>query len=173
MDLQSLANIAELLSAITIIGGGIFATIQLNEFRAQRRQDAAIEMMRVFSEPALANAYQLICGLPDGLSGEEVKSRGAQYEEACMLVSSTFETMGYFVYRDLVPYAMAREIAGGLTLVLWRKLTGWMEMIRREQNQRSFAEWFNWLANQLDRDSDDKEQLPAYERYADWRPESR
>ena len=33
-----------------------------------------------------------------------------------------------------------------------------------------FAEWFQWLAEQLARDAAQKEGNPAYARYADWRP---
>ena len=86
------------------------------------------------------------------------------------MIASTFETMGYPVYCDMVSYAMVREVSGGLALVLWRKLSGWMNMIRKEQQQPSFAEWFQWLADQLARESAAKEASPAYEKFADWKP---
>ena len=41
---------------------------------------------------------------------------------------------------------------------------------RSEMETRSFAEWFQWLAEQLDRESAEKEAHPAYERHASWRP---
>ena len=44
------------------------------------------------------------------------------------------------------------------------------DTVRQEQGHRSFAEWFQWLAEQLARESAQKEAHPAHERYADWRP---
>ena len=65
---------------------------------------------------------------------------------------------------------LIRELTGGLTVVMWRKLAPWMHAIRQEQNQPSWAEWFQWLAEEMARDGAQKEGNPAYARYADWRP---
>lgn len=41
-DLSTIANIAEIFGALTIIGGVVFAVIQIREIRVQRRQMAAL-----------------------------------------------------------------------------------------------------------------------------------
>jgi hypothetical protein len=86
------------------------------------------------------------------------------------MISTTYETIALLVFREMASFSMVRELTGGLAVVMWRKLARWMEAVRQEQAQPSWAEWFQWLAAQLARESGDKEARPAYERFADWRP---
>ncbi|HZO10131.1 MAG TPA: hypothetical protein VFC77_12170 [Myxococcota bacterium] len=169
-DLATLANVAEIAGSLTIVGGAAFGLAQLREFRVQRRQAVAVELMRAFHGPELANALNLIRELPDGASAELLRSRGREVERAAVMISTTYETIAYLVFREMAAFSMVRDLTGGLAIVMWRKLEGWTQAVRREQAQPSWAEWFEWLALQLARDSEHKEAHPAYERYADWRP---
>ena len=169
-DLGMLADIADILGVIAIVLGGLFAVVQLREIREQRRQAVAVELIRQFSEPAHADAVNLIQELPDGSSAELLRSKGREYERAAIMIAITYETIGLLVFREMASFAMVRELTGGLTVVMWRKLGPWVGAVRQEQGHRSFAEWFQWLAEQLARESAQKETNPAYERYVDWRP---
>jgi hypothetical protein len=60
------------------------------------------------------------------------------------------------------------ELAGGVIVVLWRKLGPWLEHIRAEQAQPSWAEWFQWLAQQCE--AIKGHSVPAYRRELDWAP---
>ena len=169
-DLNWLANLSQIVGSLAIVIGGIFAVVQLNEFREQRRQAAVVELVRSFSEPAHANAVNLLQELPDGVSAELLRSKGRDYERAATMIAVTYETIGLLVFREMASFAMVQELTGGLTVVMWRKLRTWVETVRKEQGHRSFAEWFQWLAEQLLRESSNKEANPAHERYVDWRP---
>ena len=169
-DLATLANIAEILGALTIVGGVVFAVVQIREFRTQRRQAVAVELIRSFHSPEFANSVNLIRELPDGVSAEELRSRGPEYERAAVMVSTTYETIALLVFRGMTSFSMARDLTGGLAIVMWRKLARWMDAIRAEQDQPSWAEWFQWLADQLAREGEQKEADPAYRRFAHWRP---
>ena len=170
IDLATLADIADILGGLAILGGGIFAVVQLREFREQRRQAVAVELVRSFGEPAHANAVNLIQELPDGASAELLRSKGRDYERAAIMIAITYETIGLLVFRQMASFSLVQELTGGLTVVMFRKLRPWMDAVRQEQGHRSFAEWFQWLAEQLLRESSQKEAHPAHERYADWRP---
>jgi len=169
-DLATLANIAQILGALTIVAGLVFALIQIRDFREQRREAMTVEVLRSFHEPELAHAVNLIRELPDHVSPEELRSRGPEYEGAAVMVSTTYETIAFLVYREMTSFSMVRELTGGLAVVMWRKLARWMEAVRLEQSQPSWAEWFQWLAEQLAREAAQKESNPAYERFASWRP---
>jgi len=169
-DLATLANIAEILGALTIVGGAVFGVVQIREFRTQRREAVAVELIRWFHDPHLAHSVNLIRELPDGVSPEELRSKGPEYESAAVMISTTYETIAFLVFRELTSLAMVRELTGGLAVVMWRKLSRWTDTVRREQAQPSWAEWFQWLAEQLARDSAQKEAYPAYQEFADWRP---
>ena len=87
-DLATLANIAEILGALTIVGGVVFAVLQIREFRAQRSEAIAVELLRSFHDPDLAHAVNLIRNLPDGISAEDLRSKGMEYERAAVMISS-------------------------------------------------------------------------------------
>jgi hypothetical protein len=169
-NLQTLANIAEILGALTIVGGAIFGFAQLREFRAQRRQNIALELNRSFQDPAFARALNLIRGLPEEVTGEQLREKGPEYEEAAVLISTTYETIAFLVFSEMTSFSVVRELTGGIAIVMWRRLKGWMTLVRSETSQPSFAEYFQWLAEQLIRESEGKESNPAYIRHADWRP---
>jgi hypothetical protein len=170
IDLAMLANLAQVAGGVAIISGGVFAVVQLREFREQRRQAVAVELLRSFSEPAHANAVNLIQELPEGASAEQVRAKGRDYERAAVMIAVTYETLGLLVFREMASFSMVHELAGGLTVVMWRKLGSWVHTVREEQSHRSFAEWFQWLAEQLERESPDKEAHPAHELHRGWRP---
>ena len=51
-DLQNVANMAEILGALLVVAGVIFAVIEIRHFRQQRQEAAAMEIMRSFqSQP--------------------------------------------------------------------------------------------------------------------------
>lgn len=170
LNLATLANLADIIGTLTIVGGAIFAIVQLRELRTQRKQEATIEVLRSFQQPDFAHASLVIMRLPPGISGEELRSHGTEYEEAGAMISHHLETMGYLVHEDMVSYVMVREVTGGLLLVLWDRLRGWIETLREEQNAHSLMEWFQWLADRLENDRVEKDQNPAHIRFADWQP---
>lgn len=168
MTLETLANISQIAGASTIVGGTIFGLIQLSEYRKQRRDAVAAELMRAFMNPDLANAIALIRALPDGISAEELRAQGPETERAAVLINTTFETMGLLVFERIAPFRLVLELAGGIIVVMWHKLGTWMVQVRVEQGQPSWAEWFQWLAQQCERHKDSGE--PAYTKHESWAP---
>ena len=169
-QLSTLANIAEILGATTIVGGALFAIFQIREFRAQRRDAVAVELMRSFSAPDLASAFNLVRGLPDGVSAAELRAKGPEVERAAIMICTTFEAIGVLVFRGVTTFRMVQELNGGIAFVMWRKLGRWTHELREENQQPSWGEWFQWLAEQLGREIEDAESNPAHLRHADWRP---
>src|SRR6478672_5147267 len=133
MNLETIADISQIASAATIVGGIIFGLMQLSEYRKQRRDAVAAELMRAFMSPELASAIALIRALPDGVSAEELRERGPETERAAVIVNVTFETMGLLVFERIAPFSLVLELAGGIIVVMWHKLGPWMSKVRVEQ----------------------------------------
>jgi hypothetical protein len=165
--LTSYAAIAEIFGAAAIVGGAIFALVQLSEFRKRRRFQVAADLCRGFTEPELAKAVTLLKSLPDGLGLSDFQARGGEYEEAAQIVGMSFETMGLLVHKDIASFQIVQELTGGLLLMMWRKIEHWTKETRVEQNNPRFGEWVQWLAERVaDRES---EMTPAFEAHADWK----
>jgi hypothetical protein len=169
IDLQTLANLAEIAGGIAIISGGVFAVVQLREFREQRRQAVAVELVRTFSEIEHANAVNLIQQLPDAVS------RGAAAREGPRLRARGDDDGGDL--RDdrparvprMASFALVQELAGGLTVVLWRKLPPGSS--RSARSRATLVRRVVPVARRAAaRESCTRRGHPAHERYADWRP---
>jgi hypothetical protein len=167
-NLQTMAAIAELVGAGSILTALIFGSFQLREYRKRRQDAVAADLMRSFYSSNLAHAVSLLRLLPDGISAAQLREKGPEYEESAVLVTTTFETMGLLVFRRIAPFSLVEELAGGMTVVMWRKLCSWLETVREEQSQPTWAEWFQWLAEQFMAVEGRKE--PAHLRHKNWRP---
>jgi len=171
MNLTDFADLAQVVGAATVVGGTIFGLVQFFEYKKQRQEAVAGEVMRTFIGPELARALTILRGMPDGVSAEQLRQEGFEAENAAVLICTTFETLGVLVYKRIAPFHLVVELAGGIIVVMWRKLGPWLEQIRIEQRQPSWAEWFQWLAQQCERHKD--EVMPAYRKHADWVPPPR
>jgi uncharacterized membrane protein YagU involved in acid resistance len=169
MDLNNAANLAEILGAIIVVGGFAFAIIQLAHFRAQRRDTAALELARSVQNPEFAHALRLILSIPPGLTADELRAKGSQFEDAAMLVSLTLESVGIMIHRRIVSIDMVWELMGGMILETWDRIELWVRDIRRAQEREKFDEWIEWLVHQMNEQFDGNGHAPAHVRYAEWK----
>jgi hypothetical protein len=171
LTIEFLANLAEIVGAIMIVGGAIFGIVQLRELKQHRLTAVTSDLMRTFYSTDLSHAVSMMQNLPDGVSAVELRGKGSEYERAAVLICTHFETMGLLVFREIAPYQIVQQLAGGMILSMWRKLHNWTDELRREQGQPSWAEWFQWLAERLEETKQNS--APAYEIHHDWQPDSR
>ncbi len=168
-DLSRLANMAEILSAIIVVGGIIFAVIQMRQTRQQRRELAAIELFRSFGSPAFADAYRNVLHYPDALNAKQLKEKYPDGDQCAMLICTTLESVGVMMYQRIVPSAVVNNLIGSSTVILWRKLELWVNDLRIELDNPFAFEWFQWLAMMLSELQEDSD-LPAYETHTEWEP---
>ena len=168
-DLGKLANIAEIIGAIIVVGGLIFAVLQMRQTRQQRREMAAIELFRFFGNPKFSAAYKRILRLPEGLSAEDIENSEKGLEDAAMLICATMESIGVMTYQRIVPFAIVRHLIGTSCPTLWRKISPWVVMLREEQHAPTVFEWFQWLAERLE-NHDSLDDEPAYLAHKAWVP---
>lgn len=168
-ELSRLADMAEILGAIVVIGGLIFAILQMRNIRQQRREMAAIELFRSFGNAEFNKAYDAILNLPDGLSASEIEVQFPGRGNAAMLICTTMENIGVMTFQRIVPFLVVKNLIGKSTVLLWRKLERWVIDLREKIDSPEAFEWFQWLAEKLDECTDDKEK-PAYEAFKSWKP---
>jgi len=168
-DLSRLADMAEVLGALVVVGGLIFAVMQMRNFRQQRRELAAIELFRFFGNADFNRAYERILKLPDGLTTEEIEIRQLGLEKCAMQISTTMENIGVMTHQRIVPYIVVKSLMGSSAVILWKKLEHWVYDLREEIGNEEAFEWFQWLAERLEELADPDEQ-PAFIAHKSWRP---
>jgi hypothetical protein len=169
--LQTLANFAEIVGGAAVVGGVVFAVWQIRQYREQRRDVAAIEIVRSLQSREFIEAFRLLSRVPDGVTLKALRERGQEYEDAAIMIGAMGETIGFIVYRGVAPFELVREQAGGLLLVMWRKLHVWVDQVREEQAYDRWVEWWQWLADRLQEHEEGLETVePAYRRLPPWKP---
>ncbi len=168
IPLSTWAAMAEIIGAGSIITGLIVGLFQIRQFRIQQRNAVAINLAQTFYSHDLAQAISLLQNVPDGISLEELRALGPNYEQAAITVCTSFETMGLLVHEEIAPIDLVLDLAGGIVSTMSRKLAQWQQDLREEQQQPSWGEWFEWLGDQARKTKHSKP--PAHVRYSDATP---
>ncbi len=168
VPLQTLANLAEIIGAGSIVTGLIVGWFHIRHLRAQQRDAIAINLAQTFYSRDLAEAMEKLQPLPDGISLAEMRERGPEYQQAAITFCTSFETMGLLVYKRIAPLDLVMDLAGGIVSTMGRKLGRWHQEMREEQEQPSWGEWFEWLVDQATKRKTETE--PAHIAYRDWKP---
>ncbi|MDH3400049.1 MAG: hypothetical protein OEM03_03690 [Chromatiales bacterium] len=146
LSLNELAAFAEIIGACTIITGLAFGYFQIRAHRIEQRNAIALSVAQTFNNSEFARAVNLLQQLPDGASAQELSALGRNFEDAAVIVTTSFETMGLFVYRKIAEQDLVMDMAGGMCISMFRKLSDSIYAKRKDLGQPSWAEWFEWLA---------------------------
>lgn len=168
-DLTHAADLAEIIGVFIVVGGVVFAVMQMRQLRQQRREMAAIELFRFFGSPRFAEAYQCVLDMPDGMDREKLRQHSATIENCAMLIGTTMENIGVMVFHRIVPSVVVRNLIGTSTILLWKKLQFWVIDLRTQHDNPAMFEWFEWLSDRLEEIAVDNP-APAYEAFANWKP---
>lgn len=169
--LETLANVAQVLGAAAVLAAIVFGVVQVRQFRQQRRDALAVELMRSIQDAEFTRSLRVLLDLHEGATAEEFRARGPEFEDTAWAVATKFETLGYLVFRDIMPIELFEEQVGGVAVHLWARLRAWVFAVREEKGQPLMLEWYQWLVERLE-ERERPSAVPAYTRCRDWRPPS-
>ena len=168
MDLSTIANVA---TALTVIVGVLFGLTEARRLRRDREERAALEAVHAMLTPAFADTFLVVQNLRDGAQPAEIQS-DPRTLQAVRSVGIVIEGLGYAVFERIVPLRIVDNLVGGNIRVIWRKLRPYVEDERKATDSQKTFEWFQWLAEQLEKYDQGKTSLKkgAHEVYRDWKP---
>ena len=163
-----MANVA---TAMTVLVAAAFGLLELRRARREREERAAFAVVRAIMTPEWIRSVVTVQSLPDNISLRELEA-DPRALEAAHSIGIILEALGYSVYSRIVPLLIVDELIGGVVRLAWRKMCNYIDAERQRSGSRKSWEWFQWLAEQLDRHSRGKADFNhvAYEMYRDWRP---
>lgn len=170
MELNNIANIAEIISMLIVVGGIIFGLKQLQHHKQQRKAQAASEPSRSLHSPDFVYALRCLFSLTEEEYKNNLRHKGSSYEDSAMLVSLTIEPIAIMVHRRIVIIDMVWELMGGLLISIWPRLYPWVLEQRRIQGTEKFNEWAQWLVEQFENHVIDEQSIPAHKKYKHWKP---
>jgi hypothetical protein len=168
MDLSTVANIA---TALTVLTAVVFGLIEMRRARKEREERAAFVAVQAILTPAWIKSMTLVQAIADGTTPSQIEA-DLRLFQAVQSIACILESLGYAVFARMVPLNVVDELLGGTVRVAWRKLRGYVEYERERAGSQKNWEWFQWLAEQIDRHSKARTSLTlgAHEAYRDWRP---
>ena len=167
MDISTIAN---LLNAVAVTAGVIFAATQIRDYRRQRRRDAMLELVRSFQSPPFTRALHRINSLPDGADRQTIREiLGSDGEDDVFLVGLTWESLGVLAFRHEVTLDLMADFFSGAIVISWRKLHVFVEEDRRSLKRETVWEWFQWLAERMNEREKKSPPNPAHIAHRDWK----
>ena len=168
MDLSTLANVG---TALTVLVGVAFGLLEVRRIRRDREERAALEAVHALLTPAYMDSFLLVQTIRDGATVSEIQS-DPKTLQAARSVGIVIEGLGFAVFERIVPLRIIDNFASGSVLVSWRKLRPYIEYERQRTGSQKAFEWFQWLAEQLEKYDKGETSLEkgAHEVYREWKP---
>ncbi len=168
MDLSTLANIA---TALTVLTGVAFGLIEMRRARREREERAAFAAVQALMTPEWMSSSMLMASIPEGASAAEIENDPRRLE-AALKIATIMEGIGYSVFARIVPLSVADDLIGGMARISWQRFKPFVEVERARTGTQKSWEWFQWLAEQLDRHGQSKTSLTvgAPVAYRAWKP---
>jgi len=167
MDFSSIAN---MVNAIAVTVGVVFAATQLWDYRRQRRREGMLELVRSFQNPSFTRALHHINSLPDGANRAQIReSLGDDGEDSVFVIGLTWESLGVLVFRRELTLDLMDDFFSGAIAISWRKLHVFVEEDRRALARETVWEWFQWLAERMREHEQRSPPTPAHIAHRDWR----
>ncbi|MGH8093176.1 MAG: DUF4760 domain-containing protein [Chthoniobacterales bacterium] len=168
MDLSTLANVA---TALTVLTGVAFGLIEMRRARREREERAAFAAVQALMTPEWMSSSMIVASIPEGTTAAELEHDQRRLE-AMLKIATIMEGIGYSVFARIVPLAVADDLVGGMARIAWRKFQPFVLDERERTGTQKSWEWFQWLAEQLDRHRTSRTNLQtgAYIAYRAWKP---
>jgi hypothetical protein len=167
MDISTIAN---LINALAVTAGVIFAAAQIREFRRQRRRQSMYTLVQTFQSAEFAKALHHIMELPDNLDRAAIRAAGGPEGEAAIyFVTTTWETIGVLVFQKELTLDLVDDFFSGPIILTWRKLARYLEELRAERHRDTLFEWFQWLAERMMEREKLSSPVPAHVAHREWK----
>jgi hypothetical protein len=160
---------ADIVNAVAVTIGVLFAATQIRDLRRQRKRDAMLALVRSFQSADFTTALRRINSLPDGADRATIRSAlGRDGEDQVFLVGLTWESLGVLVFRREITLDLVDDFFSGAIIVSWRKLHDFVDQDRRTLGRETVWEWFQWLAERMIQRETATNPVPAHIAHRDW-----
>ncbi len=164
MDLATAANV---INALAVMAGVIFAATQIRDYRRQRRRDSMLNLVQSFQSSTFVKGLRAVIELPEGASAQQIREiLGAEGEDLVAHVTATWETVGVLLFHNELSLDIIDDFFSGPILISWRKLQPYVIELRQHYQRDTWLEWFQWLAERMMERESHATAVPAYVAHA-------
>src|SRR5215467_10400080 len=125
MDVSTVAN---LINALAVTAGVIFAAVQIRDYRRQHHRDSMSALVRSFQTPSFAHSLRRVSSLPDSVARQQIPALlGSDGENHVYALLTSWEALGILLYRKEVTIELVDDFFSGPIVVSWRKLDRYVQ----------------------------------------------
>jgi hypothetical protein len=146
-------NALDVATTAAIVFGVIFGLAEVRQVVRDRRDHAAVDIVRTVQTQEVRRAVELVLRLPDHADPELVRG-DPDMLEAALAVDSACEMWGSMVFEGVVDLHMLDRMVGGWVRGTWTRLGRWVEAERVDKRSPNVGEWWQWLYERLQEDPD-------------------
>jgi hypothetical protein len=136
-----------------IVFGVVFGLAQVRQAVRERRDHAAVDIVRTVQTQEVRRAVERVLRLPEGADPEVVRG-DPDMLDAALAVDSACEMWGSMVFEGVVDQHLLDRMVGGWIRGTWTRLQRWVEAERAEKGNPNIGEWWQWLYERLQADPD-------------------
>jgi hypothetical protein len=148
-----LGLVLEIITTLAVVLGVGFGLVEIRRANRERRDHAAVDIVRAVQTQEIRQAIQRVLSLPDDVDPEVIRG-DPRLLEMCLAVDSACEMWGAMVFEGVVDLHLLDRMVGGWIRGSWRRLRKWVEAERRDNRSPNVGEWWQWLAERLEADPD-------------------
>jgi hypothetical protein len=164
------STIANLINALAVTAGVIFAAAQIRDYRRQRHRDSMSALVRSFQTPSFAHSLRRVSSLPDNVQREQITALlGPDGEDHVYALLTSWEALGILLYRREVTIDLVDDFFSGPIVVSWRKLNRYVQAMRAEAKRDTYFEWVQWLAERMMERESKTPPVPAHIAHRGWK----
>jgi len=161
--------IIQIVSTVAMTLGIVFGILNLRNFQASRRREAAILMLNSFQTMEFVRGLLYIFDLPDSVTNEELEKLPEEKYMTIYLVLGTWERLGILVFREEIAIDLVDDAFSGPIIQSWIKLGKFVAEFRARMNRDTGFEWFQWLAERMQERENHGSAVPAYIAHKNWK----
>ena len=154
-----IANLALTLSFLVALAFGI---VQVKAAARDRRERLTLETLRNFQTREFAELIFYITTQNMPYSRQEMRATPAKEQVMMIQFAQEMESLGILVAEKLINIDLVDKTLGSLVTSAWEKYKSVFLDIRRETPDPFLGEYFQWLAEQIDKRMKQNPRTPFY-----------
>jgi hypothetical protein len=155
--------IANIALALSFVVGLIFGITQVLAAAHDRRERLSLEALRSFQTREFAELMQYIIWHDIPKNSEEILALPAADQVIFIQFSQVMEALGILVAEKYINIDLVDKTLGSFITTSWNKYKTVVLNIRETQPDPFMSEYFQWLAESIDKRMQNKPRKPFYE----------
>jgi hypothetical protein len=164
MTTDTITFIANLALALSFIVGLIFGIAQVRAAARDRRERLTLETIRNFQSREFAEGLYYLTILPIPKTQEEFRSQPMNDQVIFIQFSQQMEHLGILVADGLIDIDLVDKTLGSFVTTQWERNQPVIEDMRKKLPDPFLSEYFQWLAERIDKRMKEKPRKPVYEK---------